>query len=83
MYCVLSRIFDTDATVGGFLSMFLYFGFAIFISVFPVALSVLYFSVRMHQFIHLSAYFLCFRLNKFARSFFFTFYGMYYEVLCV
>lgn len=32
MYCVLSRIFDTDATVGGLLSMFLYFGFAIFIS---------------------------------------------------
>lgn len=84
MYCVLSRIFDTDATVGGFfIHVFVFWFCHFYLSVFPVALSVLYFSVRMHQFIHLSAYFLCFRLNKFARSFFFTFYGMYYEVLCV
>lgn len=66
-----------------FIHVFVFWFCHFYLSVFPVALSVLYFSVRMHQFIHLSAYCLCFRLNKFARSFFFTLYAMYYEVLCV
>lgn len=82
VYCVLSRIFDTDATVGGFYPCFCILVLP-FLSLSVSCSSVLYFSVRMHQFIHLSAYFLCFCLNKFARSFFFTLYGMYYEVLCV